>query len=138
MPTPAAPREGAAGHRLAGTHGGADRAYPLRLTLSRKAGANLRGTYPDMVNVTRTARSVFGNPHHYNVPCPLCPGVVHTRPEAGLAYRQVLRDDPALVDEARRTLAGRPLACYCPQPEPGEVDACHAALLIRVAAGEEP
>lgn len=110
----------------------------MRLALSRRPGANLRGTYPDVVNVARTARSPFGNPHTYGNVCPLCPGVVHSRPEAGLAYRGVLRGDPALVDEARRVLAGRPLACYCPLPAEGEPDTCHAALLIRVAAGEEP
>jgi hypothetical protein len=34
-------------------------------------------------------------------------------------------------------LNGRDLACYCPLPEPGQPDHCHAAVLLRLAAGEE-
>jgi len=30
-------------------------------------------------------------------------------------------------------LAGHPLACWCPLPEPGTPDWCHAAVLIRRA-----
>ena len=43
--------------------------------------------------------------------------------------------------EARRTevvsalpsLRGKNLACWCPLPEPGEPDICHAALLLELA-----
>ena len=34
---------------------------------------------------------------------------------------------------ARRELARRPLGCWCPLPEPGQPDACHAAVLIAIA-----
>ena len=39
------------------------------------------------------------------------------------------------VDEVRRELRGKTLACWCPLPAPGEPDLCHAAVLLAVAAG---
>lgn len=40
---------------------------------------------------------------------------------------------PFTVEDARRELAGRSLACWCPLPVPGEPDHCHAAVLLEVA-----
>ena len=37
------------------------------------------------------------------------------------------------VDEVRRDLGGKDLACPCPPPEPGEIDWCHAAVLLRIS-----
>ncbi|MER7361889.1 DUF4326 domain-containing protein [Nonomuraea wenchangensis] len=52
----------------------------------------------------------------------------HTRPEGVYAL------DP---DRVRRDLAGKDLACFCPLPEPGQIDWCHAAhTLIPLANGE--
>ena len=45
------------------------------------------------------------------------------------AYQDWLIEQPHLMlnlDE----LAGRDLACWCPIPEPGEPDHCHAAVLL--------
>lgn len=39
--------------------------------------------------------------------------------------------------EIREHLAGRDLMCWCPPPEPGQPDHCHAAVLLRVANGDE-
>lgn len=39
-------------------------------------------------------------------------------------------------DEIRAELAGRDLACWCPLPEPGQPDICHAALLLEIANGD--
>lgn len=47
-------------------------------------------------------------------------------------FRQYLREQPALVRAIRRELRGRDLICWC-APKP-----CHADVLVRVAAGEEP
>lgn len=33
----------------------------------------------------------------------------------------------------RRGLAGRDLMCWCPLPEPGQPDHCHASVLLRIA-----
>jgi hypothetical protein len=35
-------------------------------------------------------------------------------------------------------LADKDLTCWCPLPEPGQPDHCHASVLLRIAAGEEP
>jgi hypothetical protein len=40
------------------------------------------------------------------------------------------------VDDVRRELRGRDLMCWCPLPGPGEPDLCHAAVLLRIAAGD--
>ncbi|WP_281260323.1 DUF4326 domain-containing protein [Nonomuraea indica] len=37
------------------------------------------------------------------------------------------------VEQVRRDLAGKDLACWCPLPEPGETDWCHAAVLLRIS-----
>lgn len=49
--------------------------------------------------------------------------------ESATARRVLLRAIPLL--------AGRDLTCWCPLPEPGQPDHCHAAVLLRLAAGEE-
>lgn len=33
-------------------------------------------------------------------------------------------------------LRGKDLACYCPPPEPGQPDHCHAAVLLAIAGAE--
>ena len=48
-------------------------------------------------------------------------------------YRLSMRD-PDRQAAARAELAGRDLACTCREGDPW----CHAELLLRVAAGEEP
>lgn len=35
-------------------------------------------------------------------------------------------------------LAGKNLACWCPLPEPGQPDWCHAAVLLRLANETQP
>ncbi len=52
---------------------------------------------------------------------------LHTRPLGLYAYSD--GDLSAL----RAELAGRDLMCWCPPPEPGEIDYCHAAVLLRLA-----
>lgn len=37
------------------------------------------------------------------------------------------------VEDVRRELAGHDLACWCPLPEPGQPDICHAAVLLEIA-----
>lgn len=38
-------------------------------------------------------------------------------------------------EEIRAELAGKSLACWCPLPKPGEVDLCHASVLLEAANG---
>lgn len=48
-------------------------------------------------------------------------------------FRAALTELPKA--DIRRDLAGRDLACWCPLPEPGETDWCHAAVLLELANG---
>jgi hypothetical protein len=48
-------------------------------------------------------------------------------------YRRWLAERPELIAKARDELAGHDLACWCAPDE-----ACHADVLLRVAAGGEP
>jgi hypothetical protein len=89
---------------------------PQRRQRSRRKGASLpEGT----VVVTRPTK--WGNPH------PLALG----RVEAVRRYREDLLAGrlAVSVDDVRRELAGRDLACYCPLDEP-----CHADVLLEIAA----
>ena len=38
------------------------------------------------------------------------------------------------IVEHLHELTGRDLACFCPLPEPGEIDWCHARILIEESA----
>ncbi len=55
-----------------------------------------------------------------------------SRGEVLARYRQHLRDNPELVERARRELPGMDLACWC-HPKP-----CHGHILVAVVMGEEP
>ena len=43
---------------------------------------------------------------------------------------QMLHTKQHMVLGALPTLRGKNLACWCPLPEPGEADMCHAAVLM--------
>jgi hypothetical protein len=91
-----------------------------RLQRSRRKGARLP---PGTVVVTRPTK--WGNPHSLDL----------GRLEAVRRYRDDLlagRLD-VTVDDVRRELRGRDLACYCPLDEP-----CHGDVLIEIANDECP
>ncbi|WP_460071117.1 DUF4326 domain-containing protein [Streptomyces sp. YKOK-I1] len=48
-------------------------------------------------------------------------------------YRAWAATQSGLLAAARRQLAGRDLMCWCPLPEPGDPDHCHAAVLLELA-----
>jgi hypothetical protein len=82
-------------------------------------------------------KSPFNNPHVAGKTCPGCRprAIVHgTRERVVALYRLHLRDRPELVKLARRELAGKDLACFCPL----DGGPCHADLLIRIVQGEAP
>jgi len=88
---------------------------PQRYQRSRRKGARL----PEgVVVVTRPTK--WGNPH------PLSLG----RSEAVSRYREDLLASRlrVTVEDVRRELRGRDLACYCPLDE-----ACHADVLLEIA-----
>jgi hypothetical protein len=90
---------------------------PQRLQRSRRRGSHLPES---AVVVTRPTK--WGNPH------PLSLG----RPEAVRRYRDDLLAGrlTVTVEDVRRELRGRDLACYCPLDGP-----CHADVLLEVANG---
>jgi hypothetical protein len=88
---------------------------PQRFQRSRRKGARLPA---GVVVVTRPTK--WGNPH------PLELG----REEAVRRYAEDLRAGRLgiTVDDVKRELRGRDLACYCPLDAP-----CHADILLEVA-----
>jgi Domain of unknown function (DUF4326) len=66
------------------------------------------------VRVTRPTR--WGNPY---------PVKAYGRANAIRLYREHLAQHPELVEAARRELAGKDLACWCPLDQP-----CHADVLL--------
>jgi hypothetical protein len=56
-----------------------------------------------------------------------------TREQAVAMYRRWVEMRPSLAQAAREELAGRDLMCWCPLPEPGQPDHCHAAVLLELA-----
>lgn len=124
---------------------------PQRIQRKRTPGWRLADATTNplgAVIVDRTSR--FGNPFRiedaaeadYSNPRRAC--VAHFR--AWLAnedgYYQDVYEVGGKTFDRRRVLAdlpalrGKDLACPCPPPEPGEPDYCHAAVLLRLAAGE--
>lgn len=61
------------------------------------------------------------------------PTAAEARRFAVEVYRAHLAAHPYLAEAVREQLAGRALMCWCPTPEPGEADHCHAAVLIGLA-----
>ena len=51
-------------------------------------------------------------------------------------YRAWLSSQPGLLAAVRRQLARRDLMCWCPTPQPGDPDHCHAAVLLALANEE--
>jgi hypothetical protein len=92
---------------------------PRRLKLSRQKGARLP---KDAVVVARPTK--WGNPYR---PDKLTPA---TRAQAVAKYRRDLLAGRlrVSVEDARRELKGRDLACWCPLDGP-----CHANVLIEIA-----
>jgi hypothetical protein len=94
---------------------------PQRIRLSRRRGARLpKGA----VVVARPTK--WGNPHKIG---PL------TRAQAIAAYRRDLLAGRlrVSVEDVRRELRGRNLACWCKLDEP-----CHADVLIKFANSPKP
>lgn len=52
-------------------------------------------------------------------------------------YRAWLSSQAGLLAAIRRQLAGHDLMCWCPLPEPGDPDHCHAAVLLAHANDQE-
>jgi len=102
-----------------------------RLQRKRTKGARLpKGT----VCVTRPSR--WANPYRVGGPHPVhCWPMSRSEAVELFASRLFHGSLPFSVEDAKRELAGKDLACYCPLPAKGERDECHASVLIAVANG---
>lgn len=124
-------------------------AEPQRIQLSRRKGFKLP---PNTVVVSRPSR--WGNPFrvtdvfdggerlwivmHRDLPTARSTRWANTGDavrEAVAAHRaNLLRGTLGYtLDDVRRELRGKNLACWCPLPEPGHIDLCHAATLLYYA-----
>lgn len=126
-------------------------AKPRRIQLSRRRGFSLAAVAGNGLPVVVVSRpSKWGNPYKvsdYN--CCDHDGKPLSRKQALPLQREMAHRDfdawlfcvPAgekLAAAARKELRGRHLACWCPLPAKGEEDLCHAAVLLRVAAEDDP
>jgi hypothetical protein len=81
----------------------------------------------------------IGEPYRFiNQHGELLMGVVGSREYAAELFKQYLAVRTDLHQKIRDELGGRNLSCWCPLPEPGEGDHCHAAVLLQVARGARP
>ena len=92
---------------------------PRRVQLRRTRGWRKP---PGAVVISRPGK--WGNPYRVSV---------HGLAGALARYRRHLREHPELVEAARRELAGRTLACWCPPERP-----CHGDILLEVVDGRAP
>lgn len=125
----------------------------LRLQLSRRKGSMLD---PSAVKVDRSTK--WGNPYsvEHNARGNAGAGGWGVYRDASMVgnwhdtKREAVADAIARFREAlytgtlsitladvRRELRGKPLACWCALPAPGEPDLCHAAVLIEAANAQE-
>jgi hypothetical protein len=114
---------------------------PERIQLRRTKGWRLQETSLALnglpaVRVDRA--TLWGNPFKV--------GVDGNRPKCVSLFRQLLSNPRFELDANHRLfmfkrerlqadLGGKNLACWCPLPEPGQPDECHAAVLLQIANG---
>jgi len=104
---------------------------PERIQLSRKKGWRMP---PNTVKVDRSTK--WGNPFvpgKENIYLPGCK--VTDKRHAFCLYRAYAPVNDKLVTMAKAELKGKNLACWCSKEDPYE-DACHAAVLIKIANSE--
>ena len=105
---------------------------PERIQLKRTKGWRMP---PNTIKVDRTTK--WGNPFIPGKENPLLPGrKVEDKRHAFCLYRAHAPLNEKLVAAARAELKGKNLACWCGKDDPYE-DACHAAVLLKIANGEE-
>ena len=115
---------------------------PRRIQLQRTKGWRMPA---NTVKVDRT--TIFGNPfsaEQHRAPAPSeCSGSGWRGAARGRTPRfgrmQMFITKRAICLEALLSLHGKNLACWCPLPEPGEPDLCHAAVLLeRLKSDRKP
>ena len=73
--------------------------------------------------------SKFGNPYSH-LPNSAAPYVVDSREDAVRLYEEWIREQPELMEAAKKELKGKTLGCWCSPL------ACHGDVLIKIANEE--
>ena len=103
-----------------------------RVTLSRAKGWKMP---PNTVKVDRTTK--WGNPFKVGAVNPYGTITKDAR-HSWQIYLGFAPQNQLLVATARDELRGKNLACWCKKPAPYQDDACHAAVLMKLANSETP
>ena len=103
-----------------------------RVTLSRAKGWKMP---PNTVKVDRTTK--WGNPFRVGQKNPYG-SITKDARHSWQIYLGFAPQNETLMSAARVELRGKNLACWCKQPGPYEDDACHAAVLLKLANSETP
>jgi Domain of unknown function (DUF4326) len=112
-----------------------DKERPQRIQLRRTKGWRMP---PNTVKVDRT--TLFGNPfsaeQHGRTGAVRMfqlwlEGRLPSDSFPDWAMHMLMTKRPMVID-ALPTLRGKNLACWCPLPEPGQPDVCHAAVLLEL------
>jgi uncharacterized protein DUF4326 len=102
---------------------------PIRIQLRRSKGWKMP---ENTVKVDRTTK--WGNPFadgaHFRAQLAQH-GYFDAKTKRGGTVRNT-------VEDIRRELAGRNLACWCALPADGDTDSCHAAILLQIANTTRP
>jgi hypothetical protein len=100
---------------------------PVRIQRSRAKGARLT-SLNELPIVVVSRPSKYGNPYRVNDSGEM--GDADARAEAVMLFATALRAGKlrVTVDDVRRELRGKNLACWCRIPVP-----CHADVLIEIA-----
>ncbi|MFF8997111.1 DUF4326 domain-containing protein [Streptomyces achromogenes] len=129
---------------------------PARIQRRRTKGWRAEDHTTNPLGVTYVGRGTrWGNParriyapHGLIVQWGTNGAIVGTWPTDGVEARRFATDlyrswinqpeQEHLRHLAREQLAGVDLLCWCPLPEPGQPDHCHAAVLLEIANRETP
>lgn len=106
---------------------------PVRVQMKRTKGWRMP---PNTVKVDRSTK--WGNPFVPGKPAPVGPTkgqIVEDKRQAFLLYKELAPLNACLVEIARKELAGKNLACWCPHDDTNG-DLCHAAVLLEIANAE--
>lgn len=106
-------------------------AAPVRIQRSRAKGAHLNA--PNQLPIVCVSRpSRWGNPFSAALATARPDRKPKVRAESVLRFRRALLADdgslPFTIEQVRRDLRGKNLACWCPLDQP-----CHADVLLQVA-----
>jgi hypothetical protein len=113
---------------------------PIRIQMSRRKGFRLQEVAGNGLPTARVDRATrWGNIFIVGWPDPRTGERIRTVIEAVEKFRAHLLASPDLLAKAKAELQGKNLVCWCPLPDAGEPDLCHAAVLLEIAnATDEP